>query len=239
MNQDIIKSIVGKIKQERVVRHSRCYFILRGLLWAIVSIFLLGFTLYMASMVGFIFIGNGLGALSGLGFMGLWIMLRSLPWVLIVIVIVLVLLLEFLAAKFSFVYKRPLIYSLLGVSIFMIIVSAMLAQTGMHRRAFELGEEYKVPFIGTMYHSYILRRDNEVHIGIIDVISNDLDKVTVILRDGEEKQVYITKETRMPHKSELIEGMMIMVVGDDDAGQIEALGIRPLERKHMLMPGHL
>ncbi len=233
--QNIAKSVLQKIQAEDVTMHSRYYFLLRSAMWIIAAIFLFGLTLYITSMIGFIFIGNGMGALAGFGMAGVFIMLRSLPWLLILIALGLVFLLEYLGAQFSFIYKKPLVYSLLGVSVLMVVGGTLLAQTSMHHRAFALGEEYKVPGAGRIYQEYVLRRDGEVYIGTISTITDSA--VNLMLRNGESKLLGLTEDTKRSPRRALEQGMMVMVmVGSDDDGTEKALGIRPLERKHMLMP---
>ncbi len=85
--KSIKEGVLEQVQEGKVSMHSRYYFLLRAAAGIVGGVFLFGFALYMASMVVFIFAGNGMSTLPELGFVGVFIMLRSLPWLLILIVI--------------------------------------------------------------------------------------------------------------------------------------------------------
>lgn len=214
----MMNKIMNIIKQENISMRSRYYFVARSSMWALAAVLVFASIVYLLSLIFFIWNDHALGTIALFGSKGIGLMLFSMPWMLILATIALVITLELLAAKFSFVYKRPLVYSLLILLVVLIAVSSLVARTAMHDR-----------IAGPMHRHYAEQRYKEnMYIGIIVSVRDN--SATLKTRSGATIHVNITNSTRIPRHFELKTGEKVMVIIDDKSDSNEALGIRPVKK---------
>ena len=215
--------VLEAINTDAVVMRSRYYFMARSALWILGVVLAFGLTLYLISFAAFVFRGNGLHLLPSLGAGGWLNLFISLPWILLLVVFVVFVLLQILSTHFSFVYKRPLVHSIL-TSIFILVIGGVaIGQTQLHDRAYELSQERRLPIAGPLYRDAIRDR-GDVHIGVVENLTET--GFTLATRDGERYTVKTTDATRTPPNG-VAEGAMVLVVGAEEGSTIEAHGIRP------------
>jgi len=233
---DIKNNIMKAIKADEVTMRSRLFFMTRTALWLSGILVVLSATLFLGSFVIFLLRGNGLLEVAHFGTPGIVAVLFSLPWLTILGVIILAVTLEILAKHFAFVYKKPLVYSLLGVLLVIILGAVLVAQSSIHERVFELNREHPLPGVGPLYEG-AMRDIDDVRIGIIQSI--DEDSLVLVTRGGETFEIVLTPETRMPPRP-LSEGEVVVVMTDEssEVGTTTALGLRPLDKERTLLPRH-
>lgn len=218
-------TVLNTIQTDKVTMHSRYYFLARTALWVLGIILAFGTALFLLSFVAFVFQGNGLYLLPQLGFRGFTVLFMSLPWLLLLLIFMVFVVLQVLSTHFAFVYKRPLIHTILG-SIFLIIIgSALIAHTPLHDRAYTLSNQQKLPIAGSFYRDAV-RDKNDVHIGTIENLTET--SFTLHARGGEIYTVFVSDDTRKPPMV-LGDGAVVMVLGVEKEGAIQAHGIRPFD----------
>ncbi len=232
--KNMSEKVLEAIEANKVTMHSRFYFIARTALWILGIILTFGLTLYLISFVAFIFRGNGLLLLPHLGVGGWFNLFISLPWVLLLVVFIVFILLQVLSTHFSFIYKRPLIHTILASIFILIIVGVGIGQTTLHDRAYRFSQERGIPFAAPFYRDAIRDR-GDLHIGVIEKIEGD----TLLLtgRDGKTYTILIIDATHIPPFG-IATSSTVMVIGSEDDGVIEAIGIRPFDSNRLPFPQH-
>lgn len=229
--------VMKEIKKQNISKRSSNYFLLRNTILLITLAIIFVFTLYLLSLLIFIFNGNSLFGLTYFGFNGWILFIQSIPWLLVVLVILLILLLEFLSSHFSIVYKKPLLYSILTLLVITIVVSTLVSHTSLHQKAFMLSDEMRLPIAGFMYRNYTVRDNDRMHIGI--VVSKDDDEIIIEKRKGEIIRVKVLDDTRLLDGIVPEIGTSIMVIGEVEGDIIEAQGIRAVLKDKTLMLKHM
>lgn len=219
----ISNKVLKKIKSEKVKMRPKIYFVLRGVLIALSIVFVILFVLYLVSFVFFSLRISGVWYLPRFGFPGLGIFLVSFPWLLIVIAILLIIVLEVLVKRFSFTYRRPILYSILGIVILVFLVSFIIGRTQLHSELFWRAREGRLPVIGEFYRGYGMPGPRDVHHGMISGITDDGFQVEKT--DGQIVNIIITDTTRFPSGADFEEGDMVVVFGKQDNSIIKASGI--------------
>lgn len=223
--KSVAESVTNAIEANEVKMRSRYYFMARTGLWVFGSLLMIGLSLYLVSFIAFVFRGNGLHLLPQLGPKGWVLFVTSLPWLLILSVLIVFGLLHVLSTKFSFVYKRPLVHSILLGIILLVALGALIGQSTLHDRMYERNKKERLPFAGGLYQGAIGDRPGTT-VGKISEYSET--SFILIARDGTPYAVSITNETRTPRK-ELTDGMTVIVIGEYEDETIEAHGVRPFD----------
>lgn len=78
----------------------------------------------------------------------------TLPWLILFLSLVLLIVLEFLIRKFSFVYKKPLIYSLFGLIFIVLVIGFALNRIDNQFRFARFGERPEMPILGPMHQHF-------------------------------------------------------------------------------------
>lgn len=231
----IKESIVKKIKEGDIKMKPKAYFTLKnGLL--IIGIILTAFLLlYLISFILFILHVNGIWFLPGFGWRGIGSFLFSFPWLILLIIVSLIVILEVLVKKFSFSYKNPLIYSIIGILAISIIGGTFLFKTPLHRGMMISAFQGKNTITGELYRGYGMQRLKNATLGkIIELRENSL---TLESRFGEEISVDITKETKI--KEEIKEGDEIIIMGNKSGNTIKAAGIKRAPEEFKDLDNHM
>jgi hypothetical protein len=223
-SKQTISEILSKIKQGNIKMRPKWYFILHGSLILIGGVLLGMALLYLGSFILFTLRRTGVLFAPGFGFQGWYIFLISLPWFLIVLSLIFVVILELLVRHYAFAYRRPLLYSLLGILVFVLFGGFIVNQTSLHRDLMRSADRDDLPFAGQMYRAYGRPRLNQVHAGVV----TELTREGCAMQDlrGEMLSVLISPQTRMQIGVPLIIGDHIVVIGERFDDTIRALGIR-------------
>jgi len=205
---------------------SRKYFVLKSVL-IILSVFLIAlFILYLTSLILFVLRASGAWYFYGLGFYGLKTSFILLPWLLIIIAVVLLVILEILVKHFSFSYHRPIFYSILGIVILTLLGSFIIDKTQFHSCLFQKAQEEHLPIMGNFYRDLGVEKNNNTQRGIIfEITENNFQIETP---RGKVLNVNITSETQFPDGTDIKKNDVIIVLGERNDNEIQALGIRKI-----------
>lgn len=224
---DIQKALMEKIKQGEITMVPRWQFVLRSVLYvaaaivvAIVAIYLLSFILFALHRTGVLFAPL-------YGWNGILLLIVSSPWMLILAVGLFLGALYMLVTKYAFSYKKPLVYSLVGVVLFVIAVASIIQQTVLHERVGLFVTDRNLPALAPLYKNLDERKIENITFGKITSVSEE--HITISTFDNQEYVVEISPRTKLPRGKELSIGDMVTVFGQQDKGIISAFGIRPMK----------
>ncbi len=221
--KSIHDAVMEKIRTDHETMRPRWHFILMTALF-ITGLFIgILILLFIVSFVFFTLDSSGSWFLSVFGWRGIWTFFSSLPWLLILLGIILIILLEILARRFSFVYRRPLLYSLMAVISLIAIFSLIISRTQLHKNFNNLAERGRLPLVGHMYRNFGSHSNRDVHVGIINEITDYGFKMDD--RQGNALLVIITPETTFPSGTDPQKGDRIIVLGTQSDHTIKASSI--------------
>jgi len=237
LNKDNFQEkVLERIRSSKIKMRSRYYFLARTLLCVVAVIMVLSAVVYLVSFVLFVLKVQGVWYLPNFGLSGLYRFLMSFPWLLAGIVLIFVLLLELFIKKVKLVYRKPLLYSVLGVTLLSLVAGFFLAEAPFHRLIFEKAREDEFPIVGPMYRGYGHRRFSDMYHGQVVELTGDSLKVNTIR--GEDIIVNITPQTRTFDFEDIGIGDNVVVVGELKNGEIEARGIKVLPAEKSYFPKH-
>jgi hypothetical protein len=227
-------AVFEKIKSGQVKMHPKIYFVLKSVLAVLAVVIFVLFILYLVSFIIFSLRASGTWFMPRFGFPGLKIFFISLPWVPIAIAGVLVVLLEVLAKRFNFIYRKPIIYSFLGIVLIAIVGGFLLEKTPLHSILFSKARERDLPGIGSIYREFGSPRTKDGQMGTVII---ELENGYIIQRpDGGTTTVIVTEKTRTPKDETIEEGDNIIVIGKSEDGQVEAFEIREIKEDFDFFP---
>jgi hypothetical protein len=234
MNNEIqkkntINNVLDAIDSGRVKMTPKWHFIIKAAFLIIGIVLAVLVVLYIISFIIFSLRVNGALFAPGFGFRGLPVFLAALPWLLISIALVFIVLLEFLVRKYSFAYRKPLLYSAIGVIILAGLGGAILDNTRFHDDLFLRVRENNLPLAGPFYRGYSVRRKDVIIGTITKIVSNGYHIQSP--RD-EDIIVVVTPDTRFPiNIKAFVKGDTIVVLGNLQDDTITAMDIRKVDIK--------
>ena len=222
--------VISKIKRGEVKMRPKSYFISKTVLIFLFTALFSLFALYLGSFIVFILQENAILAFSYMGMEGFKLAFLSFPWYLMLLVLSIVIFIEVIVKRFSLVYRRPFIYSILAIFLLVVAGSAMVSTTSVHRSFFDLAEQERLPVMGGMYRHFGDLDIEHVHMGEILEIKNG--HITMELEDGDMVHLNITKDTKGHRRvsEELKEGEYIVVIGERVNGTVEVVRFRGLNK---------
>ena len=186
--------------------------------------------LYVASLGVFFMRESGAFFAPSFGARGWFALLRGLPWMLISLILVFLVLLQILVRRFSFVYKKPLIVSLGGIVLLVVLGGFAISQTSFHRHLFFNARHGHLPPPFNMFYGSAVRppRGGEMYHGRIVAITPGGFIVADV--EGESTStVVLTPQTRLPYGADFSTGDYVVVVGDSIATDtLQAFGVREI-----------
>lgn len=223
----IQESVLAAVRDGKIVMRPRSHFLLLTALAVVGVLLLVLVLLFLASFTFFSVRHTGLAFLPAFGPSGWFLLLRSMPWLLIVLSLAFVGILEALVRHFAFAYKKPLLLSLLGILLLVLVGGGLLAQTSLHHRVYLSVRGGSVPVAGAVYRRFGAMHPQDVHIG---TITDHVDGGFEMQGDEGTTLVLVTQETRFPAGTDFEEGDRILVFGapvlTGVTTTIHALGVR-------------
>jgi hypothetical protein len=236
MNNDKNKSlgdnILNAIKKGEVKMRPKWHFILRGVLLGIGTALVVLTLLYIASFILFVLHQTGVWFLPSFGFQGLGLLFFSLPWILILIAAIFIFILELLVRQYSFAYRRPLLYSALGVIFLVLIGGFILAQTDLHPHFYRDARARRLPFGGELYRGYGSKPPRDIHPCMITEMTESEFKCQE--PDDDIVTITITPDTTFPGGTDFMVNDKVLVIGPRQGNTITAHGITKIE--NMMVP---
>lgn len=225
--ESLKNKILKEIKSGKVKMRPRFHFILRAGLWVFGTVMVFVLALYLTSFVFFVLARSGLFLLPGFGFRGVMAFLLDFPWLLILVAIVFIIFLEILVRHYSFAYKRPLFYSVLGVVGLVLFLGFVVRTTSFHSGLFRQAGEGRLPFVGGLYRSFEGGKFRNIHPGLVLELG---EKGFILeMREGEEREIVFDVNTIFLTSSSLDVGDAVVVFGGSENGVVRAFGVREIE----------
>jgi hypothetical protein len=222
---NIKNKLIEQIKAGEVAMKPRWHFVLRAMFMAVSTALVVLMAVYLLSLVFYFLVQSGLVYAPQFGGLGLALFLGSFPWLLVVLLLAFLGSLFLLVKQYSFSYHQPLIYSIIGVSVFVLLASFAIHQTTMHERLHPLMERY--PGVGAAYKA---ARVGEIGGVIAGEVQRSTESGFVMKTiSGEEVDVMVTPETKHRRGEVWQAGARVLVFGERsaDGQEITAFGIRP------------
>jgi len=231
--KSIKNKITKEIKKGRMKMKPKIYFIFKGFSFILGLIIVSALCLFLTSFIFFALRATRILSLIGLGLPGLRIVFSSFPWALLSIIIILTFVLEKLFKRFRFAYQRPIICSIMGIVIFLIIGSLFIFETPVHAKLLEWTNQDRLPIIGKLYRAKYLKKPQGVFMGKVikieeknfEVESLEKEKVNVI---GSEKQLPGIKKN-------FKKGDWLIMIGKKQNSHFEALKAKKIKAMKMKM----
>ena len=183
--------------------------------------------IFLISFISFHLRVSGIWYLPAFGFRGFGVYLKLLPWFLIFISLVLILVLEILAKRFSFVWRRPIFYSLVAIILIAFIGGFIIEKTTLHPKLLLQAREGKLPLAGPVYRNFGMPHLQDVHRGVVEEVTENGFKIRTL--EGQLLTVVLISDTQFPFGEEIEKGDSIVVMGEREDDTIRAFGIREIE----------
>ncbi len=222
------ENILTRIQKGQAKMTPRWHFLLRAALFLFGFILIFLCALYLLSFTLFVLDKSQLWFVPQFGAHGVFIFFRSLPWLLLFIVLLFLIVLQILARRYSFSYQRPLLFSVLGILVLVIIGSSVIQKLRFHEGVSIYSRMHKLPFAAPMYERFELGEEQSIYPGVIIEIRDP--NFSIKSRRQEILQVEVTAETRFPAGKKFLVGDEVLVLGEREDDIIEAYGVRPIPR---------
>lgn len=239
--QGFADKIQKVIETGAVKMRPKWHFAIRGALLVIGAILLALTLLFLVSLIFFVLRQSGAWYAPIFGLRGTYSLLLSLPWFLICAALVFIVILEILVQKYSFAYRKPLLYSAIAVIATAVVGGLVIAGTSFHGRLFEQARQDHLPVAGPLYRGYGGTLPENLIRG--EIVKIEETQVHLETPEGEEVEINIGPQTRFPLGIDLAVGDNVLILGDRDGGTMTAFGIRrveqggqlpmPMQRMHM------
>lgn len=219
------EKLLEQIKNGEVSMTPRWYFVMRGILWALATIIVMLVTIYCLSFILFILRENGVFFAPFYGWAGVVVFVTASPWLLLGTVLLFVGVLYVLVSQYAFSYKKPMLYSLLGVVCLVIILAGLIDQVQFHERANYFIKNSPVPGLAPWYAGAGSNQPKSISRGVIV----ELSTYGFLLDDKKKSgvlEVVITDATKMPPQIIFQPGQSVIVFGPEHDGVVEAFGVR-------------
>lgn len=223
----IEESILATIKSGQLKMRPRWHFVLKTILAALGGVILVLTLLYLASFIIFALRQTGVLFVPAFGIEGWFAFFTHLPVVLIILLLIFIIILEILVRHYSFAYRRPLLYSVLGISILVFVGALAVANSSFHGGLSKYADNNKDTFVGRFYGDYGRQRFVDVHRGIItETIDNGF---LMINKRDEVLTIVISRRTRLPFGADFSIGDIVVIFGHRDGNAVQAFGIQEIE----------
>lgn len=216
-------SVMTAIATGSVKMHSRWYFMVQSAIFGVGILVMVGLVVYIVSLAVFVTDRSGVWQAPRFGWQGWLLLLRSVPWFLLIATVLLAAILEFLARRFSFIYSRPLVYSFIVIVVAVSAAGVLVAHTSFHE---SLARGTRgIPLIRGWYKYYDPEHVRGAYRGrIMNVSPNGF---ILESRSGHTTTIMITPATRLPPRP-LRSNDQVLIIGFGETSTISAWGIRLL-----------
>jgi len=228
--EQLNNEIISQIKEGKVEMRPRWFFVLKTILGVLGAFILSLCLIFVVSFIVFGLKKSGIILAPGFGPKGFFLFVFSLPWVLIMASLAFLLVLQVLIRKYSFVYKKPVLYTALGIIGFTTLVSLLIPSFALHNSIFksyraEKGTE--MPPVGKFYRGFVIPRPPDLSRGII--INFSTGTIIIANEDGATSSAIISELTKVFPGTEMSVGEEILIFGPRSSeGIIKAFGVREI-----------
>lgn len=163
----ITDNIISRIKSGEIKMKPKVYFIIRAILLVLGIVALGLFAIYLVSFIFFYFRASGILFLPRFGVSSIGAFLGAVPWLLILVSLILVAGLEIFAKHLNFVWRQPIVYSLVAIIIIVILGGFVIDRTPLHPSLLRGAEENRLPVVGQFYRDYGMAPPHNLKYGIV------------------------------------------------------------------------
>jgi|GEM_PF-231269 len=235
-HQSVKERVFATIHSGKTRMKPRWHFVLRAALVAI-GIFIMSIGIvYLASLIHFLLRQSGIWFAPALGMHGVGMLLLLLPWFLTGVIIAFLTILEVLVRRYTFAYKQPVMYSVIGIVAVVALATFVVAKTGVHGTLYRAARDGGLPVGASLYGPFPLGEAAEIHPGVITDISSPTS-FTLERIDDTSLSVNISNETHTPTEYTPVLDDHVVVFGLMIEETITAKNIRP-ERDDAFIPFH-
>ncbi|HXK36746.1 MAG TPA: hypothetical protein VJ553_04150 [Candidatus Paceibacterota bacterium] len=222
---ELKNKVMQIIRSGQAHMRPRWQFVLRAVL-VVSGIVLAAFTLiYLVSFIIFTLRVTGVLYVPLYRIVGMQLLLRSMPWLLVLLAVAFIALVEILVRRYSFSYRQPLLYSALAIILLAFIGGAVIERTHLHAQFFRHARNGGLPIMGPIYRDFGARPLPGLHRGIVrDLQPEGFTLQTYVEGD---LRVVIVPQTR-PLRMPLRDGVPAVVLGPLDRDVIQAREILPI-----------
>ena len=217
--QPTSQSVLAEIRARGLHMRPRWHFLLQTSLSVLAALCVFLAAIYLMSLVIFVIRESGLAFAPRFGYRGWTEFLRSFPWLLVIGSLVFLAVLEELLRRYSFVYKRPLLYSTGALVVILTLASVIADLDDIHPQIRNYSNAHGVPIYNTFAQPPFGRPSHFFHGQIISTASG----TTTILKQGG-AQVHIDIETQMPDNNSSTD-TPVVIFGETVNGQFRAYGV--------------
>jgi uncharacterized membrane protein YhdT len=220
----IKESILATIKSGHVKMRPRWHFALKAVLAVLGLVILFLTILYLASFIIFALRQTGVLFMPGFGWPGWFAFFSHLPLFLIFLVIIFIVVLELFVRHYAFAYRRPLLYSAVGIFVLAVCGAIALANSSFHGGVSKYADDNKDTVVGKFYVQYARPRFIDVHRGMIIEMANN----GFLMRDRREEilTIIVSQQTRFPMGADYSAGDIVVVFGNREDDVVQAFGIQ-------------
>lgn len=222
--RNIKEEIIASIKEEGVKMRSKKYFFVQAGMSILGIVILFIISLFFASFVTFHLFRSGLLFAPTFGAPGWLIFFKSLPWIFIGVTLILVFALEAMLKRYSFTYRRPLLYSVVGVVALTLAGGFFISQAHFHEQLQDFAKEHRIRGVGRFYKEFGPRDSDNLRRGMI--IETMPGGFVVQTMNGETSSVWISSSTRLPFGNGFVASDSVIIFGTKEGQVIQARGAR-------------
>jgi len=216
--------VLESINAGRLKKLPGWHFLLKTILKITSVVIISLMILHLVSFIFFMIHRMGVIYAPHFGFHGWFAFFGALPLHLILLSIIFVVFLLILVRRYPLVYRRPLLYSAIGIVLLMIIGGHMVAKTDFHARLLNNAEG--IPIFGELYRRYGMHKPHNMHVGVVI----QMNESGFVMKDRREDTltVIIGPETRVPTGAVFKKGDEVFVFGSRNDGTVQALGLHKI-----------
>ncbi len=224
--EGIPQAVLDRIEHGHVHMRSRLYFTLKIVGYIVICVIAFILLLLVVSFIVFIVQYYGFLELPAFGADGLNSFFASFPWIFFAIALVLMFVAQRMVRHFEFAYKKPVMYSLVGVGIFSLSVGIVLISFTTLPRIFFDGDEYPA-----LSSEFIPLHSTFTPHGFIagTVASVDRGGLMVQESNGNLVRVVLTNQTAYTGDTIFSPGDRILAqISDTHGDEVDAYAIRKI-----------
>ncbi len=153
-NHKTIEELVNdSIKSGKIIMKPKWHFVLKTIL-RVLSVAILFFVIiYLLNFIGLVTHEKDFNILD-LSPRGMRAFMMAVPWVIVLLSMFLLSVFYILVKKYSFVYRKPLVYSFFGIIFLIVFIGFIVHIIDAKFRLARFGEGERVPVLGPMHKYY-------------------------------------------------------------------------------------
>ncbi len=152
-NNSIEEFVTDSIKSGKIIMKPKWHFVLKTILRVLSIIILFFVIVYLLNFIGLVTHEKDFNILD-LSPRGMRAFMVAIPWVIVLLSMFLLMTFYILVKQYSFVYRKPLVYSFFGLIFFVLFTGIIIHIFDMNFRFARFGEGPRTPILGPMHKYY-------------------------------------------------------------------------------------